>query len=265
MNSSQLKKLNRILNDKVSGSSELVLKMNRFLMQVCRDKNTLIEAISLAENQLSHFAAVNKYLNSLKGELKKYNGDKLIEKLNEYENKEKQKAEQIYKNLKNEIKYKNSILTISRSGTLLSVFKLWHKENNKLNVIVCESRPALEGRLFAKDLCKAGITCTLITDTMAGLFIPKVDAVIVGADLILKKGNVVNKTGSNALAVLCKEYNKPFYVVTTTDKFSRKNKFRSIKDDTSRVWNYKNKNLLIENIPFEEIDKKYISRIITDE
>ena len=125
---------------------------------------------------------------------------------------------------------------MSRSKTVIDVLKLWYKKNKKLNVIICESRPKYEGRLTALDLVKAGIKVGLITDAMMGIYISKVDAAIIGADSVLKNGNVINKVGSKSLALFCKEYRKPFYVVTTKSKFSKSKSFRSKKENSKEVW-----------------------------
>jgi translation initiation factor 2B subunit (eIF-2B alpha/beta/delta family) len=104
----------------------------------------------------------------------------------------------------------------------------------------------------------------MITDAMAGIFVPKADAVIVGADAVLKNENVINKTGSLSLAILCKHFNKPFYVVTTKSKYLNKKYYRINEDSSGKVWKYSHPNLTTKNIQFEEIDKKLIKEIISE-
>jgi translation initiation factor 2B subunit (eIF-2B alpha/beta/delta family) len=99
---------------------------------------------------------------------------------------------------------------------------------------------------------------------MMGLYIPKIDAAIIGADAVLINGNVVNKVGSKALALLCREYKKPFYAVAFRSKLSKKKIFQPMKDDQQEIWEKKVKNLSISNIYFEEIEKKLITKIFTD-
>ena len=54
----------------------------------------------------------------------------------------------------------------------------------------------------------------LITDSMAGFVMQRglVQAVITGADRVAANGDVVNKIGTYALAVLAREHGLPFYV-----------------------------------------------------
>lgn len=100
-------------------------------------------------------------------------------------------------------------------GTALGVIKQTHTQFKNIQVIVDETRPLLQGaRLTAFELKKAGVTFTLITDSMAGSFmrLGKVDAVIVGADRIASNGDTANKIGTYSLAVLAKAHNIPFYI-----------------------------------------------------
>ena len=83
-----------------------------------------------------------------------------------------------------------------------------------------ETRPFLQGaRLTAWELARDGIPVELITDSMAGHFLSRgeVEAVVVGADRIAANGDVANKIGTYALAVLAKENGVPFYVAAPDD------------------------------------------------
>jgi translation initiation factor eIF-2B subunit delta len=117
---------------------------------------------------------------------------------------------------------------------------------------------------MAKELAATGIKVELIIDAMMGIYVNEVDAAIIGADVVLKNGNVVNKTGSKALAVLCKEKKKPFYVVTTKSKVSKENIFKPKKQNPNEVWDDSVKNISVSNIYFEEIERKLITNIFTD-
>ena len=67
-----------------------------------------------------------------------------------------------------------------------------------------------------------GVPATLIADNMAATLMQqgKIQAAIVGADRITARGDVANKIGTYAVAVLCKHHGIPFYVAapwTTVD------------------------------------------------
>jgi methylthioribose-1-phosphate isomerase len=82
-----------------------------------------------------------------------------------------------------------------------------------------ETRPVLQGaRLTAWELQRLGIPVTVIADGWAGSLMAgdEVDCVIVGADRIAGNGDVANKVGTYALAVLAAHHQLPFYVAAPT-------------------------------------------------
>jgi methylthioribose-1-phosphate isomerase len=100
-------------------------------------------------------------------------------------------------------------------GTALGIIRMAKKNNKKILVYACETRPLLQGaRLTVTELMDEGIEVKLITDNMAGYLMKqkKVDLVIVGADRICSNGDVANKIGTYSLAVLAKHHKIPFYV-----------------------------------------------------
>ena len=104
-------------------------------------------------------------------------------------------------------------------GTALGVIKAAKEQGKEVSVFATETRPLLQGaRLTTWELMQAGISVTLITDSMAGYFMHqrKIDCVVVGADRIAANGDVANKIGTYTLAVLAKESEIPFYVAAPT-------------------------------------------------
>jgi methylthioribose-1-phosphate isomerase len=108
-------------------------------------------------------------------------------------------------------------------GTALGVVRAAAEQGKKVAVLADETRPFLQGaRLTAWELLKDGIETTVITDNMAGAMmrLGQVDLVVVGADRIAANGDVANKIGTYAVAVLAKEHGIPFYVaapISTVD------------------------------------------------
>ena len=100
-------------------------------------------------------------------------------------------------------------------GTALGVIRTAVEAGHKIEVLVPETRPFLQGaRLTAWELHEDGIPLTLITDNMVGHFLRtgEVGAVVVGADRIAANGDTANKIGTYGIAVLAKENNVPLYV-----------------------------------------------------
>jgi len=105
-------------------------------------------------------------------------------------------------------------------GTALGVIR--SAKGKKISVIANETRPYLQGaRLTAWEMVQEKIPCTLITDSMAGHLMSRgeVDVVIVGADRIAANGDVANKIGTYALAVMAKRHGIPFYVAAPVSTF----------------------------------------------
>jgi methylthioribose-1-phosphate isomerase len=104
-------------------------------------------------------------------------------------------------------------------GTALGMVRSAHRDGKRLHVFVDETRPFLQGsRLTAWELEREGVPYTVITDNMAGALMARgeVDLCLVGADRIAACGDVANKIGTYAVAVLAHAHDIPFYVGAPT-------------------------------------------------
>ncbi|MFI5236664.1 MAG: hypothetical protein ACHQLA_01845 [Ignavibacteriales bacterium] len=256
--------LEYILNNKQLGSSELVNLLNDYFLSIKNNNSEIGKMLKLAKTKLGHFEAVNNYLNKLNSVLAKKDKTQLINFLSEYTNQEINKFEIIFNKIYPHLKKIKSIITLSRSGTVLEILKHLHQKNTQFEVVICESRPKLEGRLLAEELSGIGIKSLLISDAMMSLYVSKINVAIIGADIVMKNGNVINKVGSNSMALLSREYKNPFFVVTTKTKFTNRNSFYPKNENPKELFNKKKKNLSVKNIYFEEIEKKLITKIFTD-
>jgi len=100
-------------------------------------------------------------------------------------------------------------------GTALGVVRAAHEAGRLAHVFADETRPFFQGaRLTAWELHRDGIPVTVITDGMAGWLMARgeVSCVVVGADRIAANGDVANKIGTYALAVLAAHHRLPFLV-----------------------------------------------------
>jgi methylthioribose-1-phosphate isomerase len=100
-------------------------------------------------------------------------------------------------------------------GTALAPIYVAAEEGKTVSVLSTETRPLLHGsRLTAWELTRAGIPVTVITDGAAAsrMRAGAVDLCIVGADRVVANGDVANKVGTYALAVLAHHHGIPFYV-----------------------------------------------------
>lgn len=107
-------------------------------------------------------------------------------------------------------------------GTALAPLYLAKERGRDLDVYASETRPVLQGaRLTAWELGRAGVRTTVVTDLATGALMKagRVRAVVVGADRIAANGDVANKIGTYALAVLAEHHGLPFYVAAPRSTF----------------------------------------------
>ncbi|MDZ7763595.1 MAG: hypothetical protein U5K00_04105 [Melioribacteraceae bacterium] len=250
--------LNSIISDNTSGSRELLQKLNHYLSN---HKNEIDEELIYSlQDSFSEFQSIKNYLTQLNESLSNDNLDKYFR---QFEENQKSVFEELLINIKPEIEQINSFITISNSQTILELFKLFHKEKSFLRLTVCEGRPNNEGRILAEKLSREDIAVSLITEAQIYDAVQKVECGIIGADKILPNGNVVNKVGSNLLALACKEFNKPFFVVTDKSKFANENSFDKKEKPADEIYSGSNK-IKISNYYFEEIPKELITKVITN-
>jgi len=104
-------------------------------------------------------------------------------------------------------------------GTALGIVRSAAEAGKHPRVWVDETRPVLQGaRLTAWELQRLGIDHTLVADALAGSLMAAgdVDVIVVGADRVAANGDVANKVGTYALAVLARHHHLPFIVAAPT-------------------------------------------------
>jgi len=116
------------------------------------------------------------------------------------------------------IKNGDSVLThCNVSGELAMAAALCRKNKKRVQFFATETRPYFQGaKLTCWELKKVGADVTLITDNAVASVMSDglVNKVIVGSDRNCANGDFANKIGTYAIAVLAKEFEIPFYVLT---------------------------------------------------
>lgn len=252
----------KIISDKTSGSGDLLIKLNEFCKKYFFDIEHPIEFIEQTQNHFSSFRNIQEYFTQLKAIVhSKQLSEKFFEK---YRIKNETAYGRIFTNALPFLRNKKSILTISNSRTVFETIKKLATVNS-LKLTICESRPRFEGRILAKKLAMSKIKIELITEAMASAYVRKCDCTLIGADIILKDGSVVNKVGSLQLALLCRHFKKPFYVVAEKSKFSKSKKVIQREELPDEIWKNPPEGIAIKNFYFEKIPGSLITKIFTDE
>jgi methylthioribose-1-phosphate isomerase len=161
-------------------------------------------------------------------------------------------------------------------GTALGVIRAAVEAGKKIDVFADETRPFLQGaRLTVWELLQDNIPTTLITDNMAGHFLKsgRIGCVVVGADRIAANGDVANKIGTYALAVLAKENGVPFYVAApvstfdlTLDSGDRIPIEQRAASEVTHVFGVAvaPENIAVENPAFDVTPARYVTAIVCE-
>lgn len=246
------RKFLRILNDKTSGSSELLHKLVNFFYIKIMDGFSISEEITIAEKMLGHFAIIKNELNRLKALLKTGEKEKLLSYLSTLKNNEENIYRKIFDSIPDSVKKYNEILTLSNSQTVYEVLKYWKQLRKKMSVVILESQPGGEGKLMFKKLQKVGIDALVKKDSFLTICLEKADILLLGCDMILKNGEIINKVGSRNAAIIAKYLNKPVVVVSS-----------KLKKSNSRYYKIAGRTP-DEKDNFEKVEKELITYLITD-
>jgi ribose 1,5-bisphosphate isomerase len=130
--------------------------------------------------------------------------------------------EKVSKIASKDIQNGDTILTHCHSNTLMSVFKKAVKDGKHFKVIVTETRPLFQGLKTAKELLAVGVETIYCVDAAMGYVMKDANKVFVGCDAIFYDGSIINKIGTFPMAIVAKQFGKPFYVVGETIKITEK-------------------------------------------
>jgi len=255
-------KLKSILIDNTSGSTEILENIIDYLLDNLDKIN--YRFISSLKEDFKSFQVVEYFLKQTQEIIKRSEINVLQIFLTNYTKQINQELNLLFQNSIPHLKNKTKFVTISNSKTIENIFNSYSKIKPNIEVTILESRPKLEGRILANKLAENGLKINLITDAMASNAVENCESVVVGADKILKSGNVINKTGSRNLAILAKYFGKPFLVLADKNKFCNHNNFVKIKNTAKEIWDVGTSNIEINNYYFEIIERELITNIISN-
>ncbi|KAJ3218678.1 Eukaryotic translation initiation factor 2B, subunit 4 delta, 67kDa [Dinochytrium kinnereticum] len=140
-------------------------------------------------------------------------------------------ASAIIQNCMKKIRDGDVILIYARSSVVEKLLLEAHRCGISFRVIVCDSRPKLEGRIMLERLVSAGIACTYILSNSLGVVIKDVTKLILGASSLLSNGAVMARAGTALVAMIASDANIPVIVLCELYKFSETVRLDSF------VWN----------------------------
>ena len=161
------------------------------------------------------------------------------------------------------------VLTHCHSSTVTHLLKKAKQDGKTFKVICTETRPLFQGRITAQEMLDQGIETSFVVDSAMRCFMKSADLVVVGADAISGEGNVVNKIGTAAMALIAQEARVPFYVATELLKFDPVTlwgEYEGIEERSrDEVWKGAPEKLAIHNPAFEVTRREFIHGIICEE
>ena len=113
-------------------------------------------------------------------------------------------------------------MTILVHGFSTTVYySLLECQNNgvMVNVLITDCSPEHSGKKMKEALDEEGIKCDIISDLSVGFHMSSIDVVLVGCNAIVENGGIINRMGTYTLAVVAKNFKKPFYVLSESLKF----------------------------------------------
>ncbi|KAJ3003100.1 UNVERIFIED_CONTAM: Eukaryotic translation initiation factor 2B, subunit 4 delta, 67kDa [Siphonaria sp. JEL0065] len=118
------------------------------------------------------------------------------------------------------IKHDDVILTFGRSAAVERLLLEAPLTGRTFKVIVCDTRPKLEGKILIQNLANAGIPCSYVLVNSLGAVMPKVTKLILGASALLSNGAVLSRTGTAIAAMMAHDAHVPVIVLCELIKFS---------------------------------------------
>jgi translation initiation factor eIF-2B subunit alpha len=243
--------LESLSEDNQSSSTAIALNIIECSSVLFKDVQLKSLLIKIAKSQSSMAAVINisyKIIDIIDS----CSQNSLIKLKSDFENSFKQASNSAVEYLKGV----KSVATISFSKSVFDTLIALKPESVCLSV----AYPAREGEKLASVLKEHNIDVVLFEDSAYSLVIKSVECVIVGADAIFRD-SFVNKTGTYALALLAREFNIPFYVVSSKYKYLSNKALFDIKDtEPSEITDIECKvlNRYFEEIPLRFVNKMFV-------
>ena len=157
------------------------------------------------------------------------------------------------------------ILLFCYSKTVINYLIQAKLQGKNFTVIAMETRPNFTGRMTVKALLKLKIPTTLVTDMVGLLLIPTTNFILIGADIIAKNGDIINKVGTSVLCQLANLYHIPVYCCADSSKYVQENypTHQTIKTRPLReVFTKTLKGLTVLNPAYDVTERKKITGVL---
>ena len=218
-----------LANDNTSGSKTMLNKLITAVLKYLEKAkdvpanvfaNILKATEPFTKGKNSEMMILHKFVKDLRNEIK-INSKKDVRKfLKDYKNNLITESSRLTVAAINNIDFKyKTVLLLSNSSSITSVFKELLKRRIPVNVIQCKSYPGGEGLIQSDVLKSYGLKVRLINDNEVKRYLPKTDFALFGCDAYNKK-YFLNKAGSFVVSKIFHSAKKPVYVLADRRKYS---------------------------------------------
>ena len=194
------KNIEKIIQDNRSGSTILSERIEKIFPHIPDD--SLHETLARILSAHSSMAAVINRINLL-----------CLRKEGQSTDRIKSFSEETFRQFWSEHQHHHRWITLSMSHWVIECLK-YSKIRREIHIGI--SRPDKEG-LVTRKLLREYHSVHVCEDTRLVAETEKSDGIILGADMIGKK-HIINKSGSLALAMAAKHYEKPLFILSSGDK-----------------------------------------------
>ncbi len=268
---------NEVKRDNFSGSGTLLYKLISGLSECSGNKNdTAVTAeqetkqlFTVFRDEMKDFAVISHFCNYMIENLGKHQKQEpvLTDLIAAYTEKWKDVNNMVAAGFLRSIEVRGkTVLLHSQSSAVISLFSKLGEKSHETGIIQTESRPVMEGRRQAEKIAGLGFSVKMVTDTGFTPLLDEIDMAILGADTIYKD-HFINKTGSYAIALLCREKNIPVYVLADSRKFINSNhpkgRMEKPKPD-AEIWNDPPQNIKPVNYYFETVPINLITGFFSE-
>lgn len=162
------------------------------------------------------------------------------------------------------------LMTLSSSGSVLAVLRELadgpqaEGQGGLPEAFVAESRPRCEGVETARCLAEMGYQVSVIADAAVGHHAWECDAAVIGADTVLADGTIYNKMGSLPLALACRHWNVPLYVVTLAHKIRLTEDKPELEEMDAEELGTMPEGVRVRNVYFEAVPGELVTAIWSD-
>ena len=168
-----------------------------------------------------------------------------------------------------EIPKNATVLTHCHSSTVTGAIKRAYDLGKNPSAICLETRPRFQGRITAEELGRHGIETTLFVDSAVASVMKDATMVLVGADSVLSRGDLINKIGTSTVAQTAYGMDVPVLCCAELYKFDPLTLFGRVTEieerDPKEVADAKKfKRVNVRNPAFDRTPAKYISAYITE-